>query len=427
MAKKSDQPPGSESPLGDALTVDQALGHIEGYLTGLQEQEMVALDDCVGRITAQPVASGIAVPAFRNSSMDGYAFNYSNTPKAVDGVVTFNEIGVSLAGHPYTGQVNAGECVRITTGAMLPDDCNTVVIRENTGKAQLADGTGIVVNRLPAEGENVREIGCNIASGESLCGAGTRIQPALLGLIASTGVTHVPCVRPIKVTVFSTGDELVLPGEQPAVGQIFDANGYLLKSMLQSPNIEVTDLGIVGDSISAVREAMQQGMQTDLVISSGGVSVGEADVVKQVLEELGEQHMWKIRMKPGKPLTFGTLESGTRYFGLPGNPVSAMVTFAVFVVPALRKLLGLPVLEPRITSAVCSDKLHKVPGRMELQRGILEHKDDGSCLVKTTGMQDSHILSSMAKANCYIRLPIESAGTESGETVEVIPFDELRL
>lgn len=359
--------------------------------------------------------------------MDGYAFEYKQSDTNAGTPTTFDEVGVSLAGHPFQGHVAQDQCVRITTGAKLPEDCDTVVIQENTTLTNEESRRRIQVHHLPAKGENVREIGSNIAAGDVICQAGTRIKPALLGLLASTGTNQISCVSPIKVAIFSTGDELVSPGAQPSEGQIFDANGYLLESMLDSPNIEVTNLGIVADTPEAVRAAMKVGMQADLVMSSGGVSVGEADVVKQVLEELGELHMWKILMKPGKPLTFGQLDSGAYYFGLPGNPVSAMVTFAVFVVPALRKMLGVAAPEARVTTAISRDQLHKIPGRMEMQRGILAQESDGTRVVSTTGLQDSHILTSMAKANCFVRLPIESAGVEKGETVEVLPFEELLL
>ncbi len=427
MTHQDNHPPDCYSNSEGSLTVEQALQRVKGLLPVIEASEILSLDDCSGRITANAITCEQALPSFANSSMDGYAFNSIVMDGNRTEPLTLLEVGVSLAGHPYKGSVATNQCVRITTGAKIPVGCDVVVIKENTSVVKSGSETLIEIKHLPKPGENVRAVGSNLATGDQLCERGSKIHPALLGLIASTGMTSISCIRPLKVAVFSTGDELVVPGEAAGDGQIYDANGYLLKSLLQSPCIEVTDLGIVADSTHAVREVMQKASQADIALSSGGVSVGEADVVKQVLEESGTLQMWKILMKPGRPLTFGTLDSGTRYFGLPGNPVSAMVTFAVFVVPAIRHMLGIKGQVTNTIRATCCDDLAKQPGRMELQRGILTLSDYGDWQVATTGLQDSHILASMAKANCFIRLAIESNGVTAGETVDVIPLDNFAI
>lgn len=427
MKQKENPPPDCYSTGEGSLTVDDALVLIKDLLPVIDDARMLALDKCAGHVTAEAIVCQHPLPSFANSSMDGYAFRYEKSGKPAEHRVTLTEVGVSLAGHPYSGAVAEGQCVRITTGAKLPADCDTVVIQENTLKSGNEGETTIELTNLPAQGENVRPIGSNLNTGDVLCEPGSKISPALLGLIASTGLTEVSCIRPLKVAVFSTGDELVTPGQTLQEGQIYDANGYLLKSLLQSPCIEIIDLGIVADTVDDVRRVMQQAMQADVAVSSGGVSVGEADVVKQVLDEVGTLQMWKILMKPGRPLTFGTLESGTRYFGLPGNPVSAMVTFAVFLVPALHHMLGLKPKAKVLIKAVSCDNLKKQAGRMELQRGILSQRPDGQWQVATTGLQDSHILASMAQANCFVRLPLESQGAAAGEAVDAIPFNSLSI
>ncbi len=427
MKQKENPAPDCYSAAEGSLTVDDALALIRDLLPVIDDAQAVALDKCAGRVTAEPIVCQHPLPAFANSSMDGYAFSLRKTNQNAEQPLTLTEVGVSLAGHPYDGDVAEGQCVRITTGAKLPADCDTVVIQENTERSVSGAQTTIRLTHLPAQGENVRPIGSNLDTGELLCEGGRKISPALLGLIASTGMTEVNCIRPLKVAVFSTGDELVSPGKTLQDGQIYDANRYLLNSLLQSTCIEVIDLGIVADTTEDVRRVMQQAMQADVTVSSGGVSVGEADVVKQVLDEVGKLQMWKILMKPGRPLTFGTLESGTRYFGLPGNPVSAMVTFAVFLLPALHHMLGLQPKATEVLKAVSCDNLKKQPGRMELQRGILNQSSDGQWQVATTGLQDSHILASMAQANCFVRLPLESAGVASGEQVDAIPFYSLSI
>ena len=410
---------------GQAVTADVALEQILAQLPQTNKTSRVALQDAIGRITASAITAPINVPSFRNSAMDGYTFSHNADAAArfESGSLLFKEAGVSLAGHPFEASFDDDECIRITTGAMLPDKADTIIIKEDTEIIDTSSGRMIRPLIYPDRGEYVRDIGSNIHVGQTLCEAGCKITPAICGLLASAGISSVEIVAPLKVSLLSTGDELCNPDQPLVAGKIHDANRFFLRALLDSTNIEIDDLGIVADSLDCLGAALDRAMQSDILISSGGVSVGEADMLKQALASNGELQLWKILMKPGKPLTFGELRSGTRLFGLPGNPVSAMVTFTVFVAPAIRQMLGMQRQTQMPLKAICQDNLAKQPGRMELQRGIMTALDDGSLSVKSTGQQDSHILTSLAAANCLIKLPLESDGAKIGDDVYIIPLN----
>ncbi len=401
------------------LSVDDALQSIRDTLTPVNGFERRALRDALHCIVAEAVTSPLNVPAYVNSAMDGYAIFSGDLPGA--GEVTLKVSGSSFAGTPFEGVMKPGEAVRIMTGAMVPEGADTVVMQEQANR----DGDHVTIGSGHKAGENVRHIGEDIAKGGVVLEPGQKIRAPELGLLASLGVAEVTVRRRLRVATFSTGDELCSIGEQPAEGQIYDSNRYSLFGMLKELGVEHIDMGVIRDDEQAISEAFESASQiADVLITSGGVSVGEADFVKQTLDRLGRVDFWKIAMKPGKPLAFGTVNDAV-FFGLPGNPVSVMATFYQIVQPSLRYLSGANATQPLRLRVRTADKLKKRPGRMDFQRGILRTDEDGELRVHTTGHQGSHILSSMSQANCFIILAAESGAVEAGEWVEVEPFEGL--
>ncbi|HID50382.1 MAG TPA: molybdopterin molybdotransferase MoeA, partial [Chromatiales bacterium] len=367
----------------------------------------------------EAVTSPLDVPPHRNSAMDGYAVRAADLPQ--QDTATLTVIGTAFAGQPFAGEVGPGRCVRIMTGATVPAGADTVVMQEQVQRS----GDTVTIGTGHGQGQNVRHPGEDIAAGDTVLQAGQRLGAAELGLLASLGIPRVTVRRPVKVAFFSTGDELRAVGEPLGEGQIYDSNRYTLYGMLKKPGVELVDLGVIPDDRGAIEAAfLAAAEQADAVITSGGVSVGEADYVKETLDRLGEVNFWKIAMKPGKPLAFGRINSAL-FFGLPGNPVSVMATFYLFVQPALRRLAGEDAAEPLEFRVPCAEPLKKRPGRTDFQRGILEQDADGNLTVRSVGMQASHILSGMSRANCFIILPRESGNVDAGSLVEVLPFEGL--
>lgn len=397
------------------LSVEQAQTHILGSVTGLQASEAVTLWQAQGRILAQTVRAPLDVPPHRNSAMDGYALRHADLASEKP----LQVVGASFAGRPFVGEVQPGECVRIMTGAVVPDGADSVIMQENVQR----DADSIRITSSLTHGENVRHPGEDMRTGDTVLDAGRKLNAADLGLLASLGISDVRVLRRPRVAFCSTGDELKSIGETLQPGDIYDSNRYTLYGLLQNLDVEIIDLGVVRDTPEAVEHAFQQAMQqADVFITSGGASVGEADYVTSTLERLGQVNFWKIAMKPGKPLAFGTLGECV-FFGLPGNPVSVMVTFMLFVRPAILRLRGesLPTV-PEYT-ALCTTPLKKVPGRTDYQRGICERNAHGQWQVRSTGGQGSHILRSMSQANCFIALPREAGNLEAGAAVTIIPFE----
>jgi len=288
------------------------------------------------------------------------------------------------------------------------------------------DGDRIIIGSTHKAGQNVRQAGEDIAKGSAVLSAGKKISAADLGILASLGISEVRVYRRPRVAFFSTGDELRSIGESLSEGEIYDSNRYTLFAMLKELDVDILDMGVIGDTQKAIHDAFVSASEmADIVITSGGVSVGEADFIKPTLKALGDTHFWKISMKPGRPLTFGQLNKeigGAWFFGLPGNPVAVMVTFLQFVKPAITYLASGNIEQPITLSAQCTSKLYKRSGRTEFQRGIFEQADNGQLSVKRTGKQGSGILTSMSIANCFIHLPEDSEGAEEGDTVEILPF-----
>jgi molybdopterin molybdotransferase len=398
----------------NSMPVAKAREFIHQFLQPLRGTLRVPIRSALGRVLAEDVLSPVDVPAHRNSAMDGWAMRGADV--AGDAPATLIEVGASFAGRPFQGKVSAGQCVRIMTGGVVPEGCDTVVMQERAE----AKGKSITFAPGAKTGQNVREAGEDLKAGSVALRRGRIVRPAELGLIASLGVGEVAVYRALRVAFFSTGDELKSIGTPLGEGEIYDSNRYTLHGMLTRLGCEVLDMGVVRDDPRLIERAFQEAAaNADVVITSGGVSVGEADFVKGMLGKLGEVVFWKVAMKPGRPLAYGKI-GGAHFFGLPGNPVSVMVTFYQFVRDALLVLMGADPVEPIPTfRATCTAKLRKAPGRTEFQRGILTRGADGALSVKPTGEQGSGILKSMSDANCFIILGDATGNVEPGTSVEV--------
>lgn len=400
----------------ESITPDKALENIFNTITAVKETEAIPVREALERVLANDIKSEINVPTGRNSAMDGYAIKGTEIPDT--GIKKLDLIGTCLAGKPFLDKVNTGECVRIMTGAIMPDGTDTVVIQEQA----VVTGDIINIGNDTKSGDNVRQAGEDLAIGDLVLEKGMRLTPADIGLLASLGYSKVSVFQNIKVAFFSTGDELRSVGEELEDGAIYDSNRYTLYGMLARLGVEIIDMGVVkDDKVLMERAFIEAAEKADVLVTSGGVSVGDADYIKEILEKQGTVNFWKVAMKPGRPLTFGKLDT-TYFFGLPGNPVSVMVTFYQFVQPALKKLLGETYCSPIMMKVPCVTKLKKRPGRVEYQRGILEQDENGRLIVRKTGKQGSGILRSMSDANCFIVLPLENDGVKQDELVDVQLF-----
>jgi len=399
------------------LQLEEARSRILQGIRPVEGSESLSLRDALGRVLAADVRSTVDVPSHDNSAMDGYALAGSGLP--TEGERAFKVVGTSWAGRPCAGQVGPGECARIFTGATLPSGTDTIVMQEHVRR----DGDLAWVTAGHKAGQHRRLAGEDIRAGDVAVAAGTLLRPAHLGLIASVGVGEVQVLRRPRVAIFSTGDELRAVGETLEEGQIYDSNRYSMYGMLARLGLDVLDLGVVRDSPEETQAAFEQAAASaDAIVTSGGVSVGEADYVVETLERLGQVGFWKVAIKPGKPIAFGRVGKAL-FFGLPGNPVSSMVTFYQLVQPALQRLAGDEAAAvPVLVKATCETKLRKKAGRLEFQRGILERGPDGRYAVRGVGHQGAGVLRSMAEANCFIVLPLEQETVQPGTEVEVQPF-----
>lgn len=395
----------------NAMSVTQARQYIRQFLSPVQQTETVAIKQAFGRILATPIISAMNVPGHNNSAMDGFAFRHA------EAAIPLKIAGTAFAGNPFTGSLPPGGCIKIMTGAVIPPDVDTVVMQEHT----TTQGDVVTLTKVPPIGANIRLTGEDIAIGQTVLSRGHQIQPADMGLLASLGIAEVEVFRRLKVAFFSTGDELVSVGQPLQTGQIYDSNRYSLWGMCQALDVDMQDLGNVPDNPDRLEKTLLQAAAVhDVVITSGGVSVGEADFMKQLLAKHGQVLFWKINMKPGRPLAYGKIGQ-SHYFGLPGNPVSTMVTFYQFVQEALKCLMGSSGTPIPAFKVECVSAIKKAPGRTEFQRGIL-FKEGPDWKVKATGGQGSGILSSMSQANCFIVLDEQSGTLEAGTLVEVQPF-----
>ncbi len=410
------------------LSLDEAGAAIAAALQPRGGQQDVPLAQALGRVLAADLLSPIDVPAHDNSAMDGYAFAGSALASALP--LALRAVGTAFAGPPFQGPVGAGECVRIMTGAVMPAGLDTVVpIELCRVEGDPASGLVHIGPHLLQPGENRRRAGEDLARGKPALAAGRVLRPADLGLIASLGVASVP-VRPrLSVAVFSTGDELRSLGQTLDPGCVYDSNRYALMGALQRLGLDVLDLGVVRDDPAALQATLEAAIAgADVVLTSGGVSAGDADHTRSLLARMGEVTFWKVAMRPGRPFAFGPVQHGGRsswLFALPGNPVAALVTFYALVRPALLQLNGaaaepLPVLQAR-----CTQGIRKRPGRTELQRGIVSRGDDGQWQVAIAGSQGAGILRSMSQANALIVLDHDQGSVPAGGLVKVWLFDGL--
>jgi molybdopterin molybdotransferase len=401
----------------DLLPVAEARRRIAAHMPIIGDTESVPLVEALGRIVAEDVVAPLDVPGHTNSAVDGYALRGTDLPDADER--RLEVVGAVLAGGFHQGAVDEGTAVRIMTGAALPRGTDTVVMLEQTR----LDGNAVIIGDGHRRGENVRQAGEDLRRGDVAVKAGTRIMPAELGVLASFGQDRVRVIRRPRVAVFSTGDELRAPGDSRDPGAVFDSNRYTLLGMLTRLGMDVIDMGVISDDRETLRRALEEAARrADAIITSGGVSAGDADYVKETLDELGRVGFWKIAIRPGRPLAFGLI-ANAGFFGLPGNPVAVMVTFYQFVRPALCQMMG--ERDPRPTpelSATCVSRLRKKKGRVEYYRAVLQRNENGELVVRSTGKTGSGLLHTMSDANCFIVLDEEDESLEPGAQVNVQPF-----
>lgn len=422
-----------------ALSADMVNAFLSKLVEPVTQFEDLGVFDALGRVLASDIISPISVPPHDNSAMDGYAFDGAQL--GPDTPLTLKVLGTALAGKAWTGTVRQGECVKIMTGAIMPQGLDTVVPQE---LATLdADQVNLAANVLHA-GDNRRLAGEDLMQGQAALQKGELLTPAALGLVASLGINTVPVLRRLKVAYFSTGDEILSLGEPPREGAVYDSNRYTVFGLLTRLGCQVIDMGVVRDQPEALEAAfVQAAMQADAIITSGGVSVGEADFTKAMMKKLGDVAFWRIAMRPGRPMAVGRILHGSPHgcaprvsdgvlhgeerptilFGLPGNPVAVMVTFLAFVRPALLRMMGTNASAPPLLKAKSLEAIRKKPGRTEYQRGMVSTTASGALQVQVTGNQGSGVLSSMVRANGLIVLHHGQGNVAPGEEVDVMMFD----
>jgi molybdopterin molybdotransferase len=400
----------------DSMPVAAARTLIRTFLAPVTATERVHIRQALSRVLAADVVSPLDVPGHDNSAMDGYAVRFADL--RADGETTLARVGESFAGKPGAARVGPGQCVRIFTGAVMPEGADSVVMQERTREDER--GVHIEAGAIARAGQNRRFAGEDLKAGAVVFAAGQPVRPVELGMMASLGIGEVRVYRKLRVAFFSTGDELKSIGTPLAAGDVYDSNRYTLYGMLTRLNCDLIDMGVVPDIPEALERAFASAAEAaDVVITSGGVSVGEADFVKLLLDKLGEVLFWKIAMKPGRPLAYGKI-GGAHFFGLPGNPVSVMVTFYQFVRDALLILQGQRDVAPLpLFKVPLSAPIKKLPGRTEFQRAVLAADGGGGWTVRTTGDQGSGILSSMSRANCFVVLPSATGNCAVGDLVDV--------
>ena len=393
------------------LDLDAARQRILALVPAPQAVERVAIDQALGRVAAEDCLARTDLPPFEASAMDGYAFRWQ------PGLTQLRVVGASRAGHPFAGRTAEGEAVRITTGAALPVDCDTVVIQEDCA----LKGAALSVNDLPSRGGNVRHRGHDLLQGDVVAAQGRRLNAFDIGTLAAAGIDAATVFARPRIAVFSSGDELQAPGTALAQGNIYDSNRYAVASLLSQLPVEVRNLGVLADDAEAVADALREASaECQLILTSGGVSVGDADLVKSTLERLGQLDFWRLNLKPGKPLAFGRIGQA-HLMGLPGNPVSTIVTYLLLAKPAVEAMCGMAPQAPLTLRCQLTEAVRHKPGREEYLRGTATTAE-GAAQVKPTGDQSSNRMSTFAAANCLIRIPKTEADLPAGAWVETLPF-----
>jgi molybdopterin molybdotransferase len=410
----------SADPAKDpSLTAGEARLRMLDEISPISGHEFVPVRSTLGRVLAVDIFAPHDVPAHNNSAMDGYAIRFDTL--ASEGDTRLNVVGSAFAGNAFSGIVGKGQAVRIMTGAVLPAGADTVVVQEVTR----SENGAVFIPAGQKQGQNTRQAGEDLARGSVALAAGKKIGPAELGLIASLGIAEVAVKRRLRVAFFSTGDELASIGKTLAPGEIYDSNRYILHGLLSRLGAEIIDLGVVPDQPAALEATLVEAAEiADAIITTGGISVGEADFVRELLGKLGTVKFWKLKIKPGRPMAFGKIGNAW-LFGLPGNPVAVMVSYTQFALDALLRLSGLdPLPERPLLTVEAASAIRKQPGRREYLRGTVAAVD-GRWQVRTAGQQGSGVLRSMSEANCFVVLPENCAGVQAGESVGVQLFDSI--
>ncbi|HEY8360550.1 MAG TPA: gephyrin-like molybdotransferase Glp [Ramlibacter sp.] len=409
-----------------ALSADAVGEFLARLVTPVTEVEEVGLFEALGRVLARDIAAPFSVPPHDNSAMDGYAFDGAQL--ASGQLLRLEAVGTALAGQAWRGTVGPGQCVKIMTGAIMPAGLDTVVPQEFTRTA--GDGRIEIPAGLLQPGDNRRCKGEDLMEGRPALARGERLGPAACGLLASIGIARVPVARRLRVAYFSTGDEILSLGEPPREGAVYDSNRYTVHGMLTRLGCEVIDMGVVRDEPALLERAfLQAAARADAIVTSGGVSVGEADFTKAMMQKLGDVAFWRIAMRPGRPMAVGRIAAGAQaahsavLFGLPGNPVAVMVTFLAFVRPALLRMMGANAAPPVLLKARSAEAMRKKPGRTEYQRAIVTATPAGGLEVRTTGNQGSGVLSSMVRANGLVVLHHAQGNVAVGDEVDVLMFE----
>ncbi|MYD77849.1 MAG: molybdopterin molybdotransferase MoeA [Gammaproteobacteria bacterium] len=407
-------------PRSGLVPIAEAEERVFDQVSPLSTTEVVSLPKALGRVLANPATSSIDVPPHANSAMDGFAIAGKALPDT--DTKAFEIVGEALAGKPWHGICEENQTVRVTTGAMMPKGTDSVIIQEDV----TVEGDQAIINAGHKAFANVRQAGEDLKRGEVTVESGTKLGPAELGVLASTGIGRVEVVRKPIAAVFSTGDELMNAGETLVAGSIYDSNRYVLMGLLQKSGADVINLGVIPDDYDKTLEALSSAhKKADLIITSGGVSTGSADFVIKALEHLGSIDLWRIAIRPGRPFAFGRIGDAL-FFGLPGNPVAVMVTYYRLLLPALRKLMGEHNLHPApVLKARATTSFRKKPNRAEVYRAILSRDEFGNPVVSSTGQQGSGLLSSMSQANCFVLLDDNDTTASPGDMVDVQPFHGL--
>ncbi|HCH5914213.1 bifunctional molybdopterin-guanine dinucleotide biosynthesis adaptor protein MobB/molybdopterin molybdotransferase MoeA [Vibrio parahaemolyticus] len=396
------------------LSVVQGQEKILSLVNTVSEIEACKIENAYGRVLAEHIVSPVNVPQYTNSAMDGYAIRSDDVDRD-----SYQVVAEVMAGHAYDQPLEVGQAVKIMTGAPTPRNGDTVVMREQA----IQEGDKVTFNGANIKaGQNVRQAGEDLAIGSDVFTAGTRLASPEMGMIASLGFGEANVFRKLKVAVFSTGDEVQAPGTEQKANSIYDSNRFTIMGMLEKLGCEILDFGILEDNEQLMIEALENAsVKADVVMTSGGVSVGDADYIKLALDKLGQIDFWRINMRPGRPLAFGQINDKP-FFGLPGNPVAVMVSFINFVEPALRKMQGEQGWKPLKVNAIATENLRSRQGRTEFSRGIYELDETGRLTVRTTGKQGSGILRSMSEANCLIEISPAIDTVKAGESVTIIPL-----